>query len=160
MAETLTAGHNLKKYDDGDNPGAANLNSNWDKIDTRLTGIGNALPAQYPPTGMFLRRTDNRLFENTGTFAVPVWTLRLEPPGVGSAHTHIWNEVPVGTIDGVNPTFTLTGPPSPPASLTLYKNGMLMKAGGFDFTLVGAVITFIPATVPGGSDVLLASYTT
>lgn len=36
MAETLTPYYALKKYDDGDNPGAKNLNSNWTEIDQQL----------------------------------------------------------------------------------------------------------------------------
>lgn len=77
MAETTTPGHLLKKYDDGDTPGAANLNSNWDTIDTRLMGVGDSFPSTYAVTGLFLRTDEAKLYENTGTIGTPVWTLRI-----------------------------------------------------------------------------------
>jgi len=73
MAETLTSGHQLKKFDSGDNPGAVNLNFNWDTVDRRLVGIGDAFPTVYPTTGLFLRRDENKLYENTGGPSSPTW---------------------------------------------------------------------------------------
>lgn len=66
------------------------------------------------------------------------------------------NEVPSGTIDGSNVTFTLAGNPNPDASLELKMNGQYLKAGGEDFTLSGTSITMVNAP-PTGS-LLLASY--
>lgn len=66
------------------------------------------------------------------------------------------NEVPSGAIDDSNTNFTLANTPSPAASLELVLNGVQQKAGGFDFTLSGAAISFVVAP-PSGS-VLLASY--
>lgn len=67
------------------------------------------------------------------------------------------NETPAGTIDGINRVFTVAAPPEPDASLALYRNGLLQKAG-FDYTLDGATITFVEAATPQAGDVLLASY--
>ena len=51
------------------------------------------------------------------------------------------------------------GAPNPAASVGLYRNGMLQKAGP-DYSLSGNTITFVPAAVPQAGDTLLASYRT
>lgn len=66
-------------------------------------------------------------------------------------------EVPAGTINGSNRVFTMAQAPTPAASLGLYRNGILMKAG-IDYTLVSATITFGALSVPQTGDLLLASY--
>jgi hypothetical protein len=66
------------------------------------------------------------------------------------------NETPTGTINGVNTTFTLAHTVSPVASLSLYKNGQLQIAGGADYTLATATITY--GSAPKTGDVLTASY--
>jgi len=68
------------------------------------------------------------------------------------------NETPSGAIDSVNAVFTLAHTPNPAASLDLFKNGQLMIAGGADFTLATATITFTSAAKPQVGDVLIASY--
>jgi hypothetical protein len=60
-------------------------------------------------------------------------------------------------VDGANAAFTLSGVPSPAASLTMYRNGMLQKPVQ-DFTLAGNQIQFVPAAAPQPGDTLLASY--
>jgi hypothetical protein len=66
-------------------------------------------------------------------------------------------EMPTGVINAINTTFTLNFSPSPAASLTLFRNGLLMKQGT-DYSLSGGVITFSLGSVPQTGDVLLASY--
>jgi len=66
-------------------------------------------------------------------------------------------ETPSGAINAINTTFTLNFSPSPAVSLTLFRNGLLMKQGA-DYSLSGAVITFFLGSVPQTGDVLLASY--
>ncbi len=66
-------------------------------------------------------------------------------------------ETPGGAINGSNSLFTLANSPSPPASLLLYLNGLLMTQG-VDYTLSGSTITFLPASTPETGDVLTASY--
>lgn len=65
-------------------------------------------------------------------------------------------EVPGGAIDGSNTAFTLAHTASPAASLMLVLNGVVLKAGGADYTLSGTSITM--TTAPTGGDVLLAWY--
>ncbi len=66
-------------------------------------------------------------------------------------------ETPVGPVNGINSSFTLNSAPSPPASLALYRNGILMKQGA-DYTVSGNVITFYPASMPMPGDLLTAFY--
>ncbi len=66
-------------------------------------------------------------------------------------------ETPAGAVNGSNTAFTLAFVPSPPASLELYRNGLLMKAGT-DFTLNGNAITFLAGSTPQVGDLLVASY--
>jgi hypothetical protein len=67
------------------------------------------------------------------------------------------SEVPSGSINGSNTTFTLANSPSPAASLDLSLNGLLMKSGT-DFTLSGNTISFLIASTPQTGDILVASY--
>ena len=53
-------------------------------------------------------------------------------------------ETPAGSINGLNGVFSLAGTPVSPNSLHLFRNGILLKRG-FDYTLVGALITFDPS---------------
>ncbi|HLN03303.1 MAG TPA: hypothetical protein VK335_28685 [Bryobacteraceae bacterium] len=66
-------------------------------------------------------------------------------------------EVPGGTIDGNNTTFTLANSPSPAASLALFRNGMAQKAS-VDYTLTGSTVQFLTGAVPQPGDTLLAWY--
>jgi hypothetical protein len=67
-------------------------------------------------------------------------------------------ETPSGTINGSNDTFTLAHTPSPAGSLVLFKNGQEMIAGGADYTLATATITFTAGAIPITGDVLIAFY--
>ncbi len=67
------------------------------------------------------------------------------------------SEVPVGPVDSSNRTFQLAFQPSPPTSLILTRNGLVMKRG-LDYTLSGKSITFIVEQTPQVGDVLLAWY--
>ena len=66
-------------------------------------------------------------------------------------------ETPSGPVNGSNVVFTLNFAPSPPASLAVFRNGVLTKQGA-DYAVAGAVVTFYPATVPMPGDELTAFY--
>ena len=66
-------------------------------------------------------------------------------------------EVPAGTINGSNATFTLANSPSPAFSLELYRNGILEKAN-LDYTLSNNGVTFATASTPQTGDSLLCFY--
>lgn len=70
--------------------------------------------------------------------------------------TQTRNEVPTGTVNGTNATFTLAATPAA-NSQRIYKNGVRLKAGsGNDYTISGTTITM--ATAPATGTVLLADY--
>lgn len=78
----------------------------------------------------------------------------------GGGHAHAWNEVPAGTIDGANDTFTLTATPNA-ASEQLYKNGIRQREGsGNDYLITADTITFEAGAIPQTGDSLLADYET
>jgi hypothetical protein len=66
-------------------------------------------------------------------------------------------EVPGGTVDGANTTFTLANPPTPATSLVLFRNGIGQQPG-VDYTLTGSSIQFLTGAVPQPGDALLAWY--
>jgi len=66
-------------------------------------------------------------------------------------------EVPGGTVNGNNTTFTLANAPSPAASLALFRNGIAQKAT-VDYTLTGSTVQFLTGAVPQPGDTLLAWY--
>ena len=68
------------------------------------------------------------------------------------------NETPTGTINGTNDTFTLANTPSPAESLELYHNGLLMLAGGVDYTLTTATIVYEAGAIPQTGDNHVAFY--
>ena len=74
----------------------------------------------------------------------------------GSSVNFADKEIPTGTIDGVNVTFTLAHTPTAGSEL-LFRNGVLQNVtGGSDYGIASAIITFTSA--PGVGDVLLCSY--
>ena len=94
----------------------------------------------------------------TGSTGATGATGATGPQGQTGAIT--WNETPTGTVNGSNNTFTIVATPNPTASLALFKNGLLMEAGGVDYTLTGASIVFVTAQIPLTGDILLATYQT
>jgi len=66
-------------------------------------------------------------------------------------------EVPAGLLNGANVSFTLKAVPSPTSSLSLYRNGVLQKAGQ-DYNIAGNGIQFLAGSTPQSGDTLLASY--
>ena len=65
-------------------------------------------------------------------------------------------EVPSGTINGSNTTFTLAHTVSPAASLACYLNGVEQRAAGADYTLATATITY--GTAPPTGSTLVCYY--
>ncbi len=65
-------------------------------------------------------------------------------------------EVPGGTMDGVNNTFTVAYTPLG-ASLALFRNGLYQTANS-DYTLNGMTIQFVTGAIPQPGDTLIASY--
>ena len=95
----------------------------------------------------------------TGLMGTPDQCVRgdgsLGPCGGNASFVDL--ETPGGTVDGTNAVFTLSDAPAPAASLLLFRNGLLQKAG-VDYTLAGATVTFLAGSKPQPGDLLLASY--
>jgi hypothetical protein len=66
-------------------------------------------------------------------------------------------DIPSGIVDGANTSFSLSATPNPAASLSVYRNGLLMALGA-DYSLTNRVIQFVPSDVPDPGDTLLATY--
>ena len=60
-------------------------------------------------------------------------------------------EIPSGTINGSNVTFTLAHTPTPAGSLNCFENGVQQRAGGADYTLATATITYAVAPPTGAT---------
>ena len=75
----------------------------------------------------------------------------------GTTASFMDGDSPAGIVDGSNKTFTLAQTPSPAASLTLYRNGILQKVSQ-DYTLSENTLFFVTANTPQPGDTLLASY--
>jgi hypothetical protein len=78
----------------------------------------------------------------------------LGPTG-GSINNPVLNEVPSGSINGSNVTFTIAHTPYGGA-ISLFQNGSLRNPGGNDYSFSGTTITFI--TAPQVGDILLSNY--
>lgn len=79
------------------------------------------------------------------------------PASLPTSVTFVDSEVPSGTKNGNNVTFTLAGTPSPSASLKLFVGGLLMTPGSAgDYVLGTATVTM--AVAPGANDTMLAYY--
>jgi hypothetical protein len=78
-------------------------------------------------------------------------------PCGSTAPSFVDGDAPAGIVDGANVTFTVSAAPDPPASLSVYRNGLLQKAGS-DYTFSGRTIQFVTAAAPQPGDTLLASY--
>lgn len=78
---------------------------------------------------------------------------------ISSIEEVVFQEIPAGTQDGVNPSFTLLFAPTPQVSLELNRNGILLSPGtGNDFTLSGQLITFLGDQIPQSTDNIRATY--
>ena len=75
---------------------------------------------------------------------------------LGIATNDVFNEIPTGTVNGANDTFTLANTPTA-AGILLFRSGLCMTpGGGNDYTLSGNTITF--TTPPETGENLLATY--
>ncbi len=75
----------------------------------------------------------------------------------GPANSVVDGEVPVGSVDGVNTTFTLASAPLPAASLQVYRNGVLQKLN-VDYAVSANTLSFWPFSTPVPGDIIQATY--
>jgi hypothetical protein len=94
--------------------------------------------------------TAGNCFTSNGASADPTW--QACPGALNFAD----QEVPTGLINGANTTYTLAHTPNPALSLTCWRNGIEQRAGGADYTLATATITYGAAPLTG--DTLICNY--
>lgn len=70
--------------------------------------------------------------------------------------TTVTGEIPQGSIDGQNATFTLINQAA--NNVRIYKNG-IRQSVGIDYSIAGNKVTFLPASLPQPGDILTADYT-
>jgi hypothetical protein len=75
----------------------------------------------------------------------------------GSSSIPIYNEIPSGTINGSNDTFTLLHSPNPTSSLRLYLRGIRQRPTT-DYSISGNTITYTSGAKPDTGDNHYADY--
>lgn len=120
------------------NASITSLNGSLANVNTTVAGISTSL--------VNLTNTVNGLVSTVSKLS-----------NVGTTTNFVDAEVPAGTMDGTNTSFTLANTPAPVSSFVLYRNG-LAQAPGVDYTLSGAAITFFAGSTPQSSDILQAFY--
>jgi len=75
----------------------------------------------------------------------------------GATANFVDGELPGGSLNGTNTSFTLANTPAPASSFMLYRNG-LAQALGVDYNLSGTALTFTAASTPKSTDILQAFY--
>jgi len=122
-----------------------------------LTSSSHLANARTIQAGTGIILTDNTSSKTLTVSVDPTYIQSLIPNNNSTIATLMsWNEVPVGVVNNVNTTFTLSHPPSTPYALSLYMNGQLLEYGASnDYVLSSSTITtnFIP-----GRGKLLATY--
>ena len=108
---------------------------------TDYTLSGNTITMAYAPQPQSGARPSDSLYAREYVYNGPGYP--------------VYDEVPVGAVNGTNTVFTLANTPNPSASLDIELNGLPQRVG-IDFTLSGANITFI--TVPQAGDSVYARF--
>lgn len=132
---------------------------NAQKVPGELTGTVNVTaPITNDGTHVGLGlSTTGGLQTVTNLLSLKISGAGLVLAALGLSLNCVFNETPTGTVNGSNTTFTLSKTPGS-AALLLFVNGVLQNAGGNDFTLSGATITFAAGAIPQTGDVILATY--
>ena len=73
--------------------------------------------------------------------------------------TFVDNEVPVGSINGTNVTFSLSAVPSPVSSLVVFRNGIALHPG-LDYLVSSNLLTFQSGAIPQTGDVVKLQFRT
>jgi hypothetical protein len=129
-------------------------------LSSYLNALSNSLNTITTTVGGF-NSTVSGLSSSVTNLTNIVNGLASAPPSSSSSSTPNFfdGEIPQGTINGANSIFNLTNAPSPASSLSLFRNGVLQKAGT-DFSLSGSTVTFLSTSVPQLGDLVQASYRT
>ncbi len=114
--------------------------------------------------GLLLQSTQYSISSTTLTLGFStvsgdtLWAVYVKTGGIAALGTIQLHETPTGTINGTNPTFTLSYAPYPASSLIVFVQGLAQQLG-VAYTVSGAVITFLSGYVPQTGWTLSALYT-
>lgn len=117
---------------------------------TTFTAHGNLIGEGTSAIAVSATGSSGQCWTSNGSSADPTW--QACPGALNFAD----NETPTGSINSSNVTFTLAHTPNPAASLNCFRNGVQQRAGGADFTLATATITYGSAPLTG--DTLICNY--
>ena len=113
-----------------------------DELDNRPSKGGSFLPGH-----VVIANEDGSLDTVSGIESDCVRVDGTSGPCGGEGYRYVDAETPGGAIDGVNPTFTLAAMPKPRASLSMYRNGLLL-AVRFGLFLDRPALQFTPGVRP------------
>ena len=114
----------------------------WNKVPGAWTTVQQGT-AQADTTWLSTADTGGTLNTTSITFSNPITS-----GGLTNAN-FVDKEIPSGTINSANATFTLANTPTI-GSEHVYLNGVLQESGaGNDYTITGAVITYLTAPLTG-----------
>lgn len=141
--------------------GAIGTNSNGGDVILEAglkTGAGTDgnVKVEDPNSALFAIFSTTAIASTSKTFTFPNASGTFQLSGGSGTGQFADNETPSGTINSSNVTFTLAHTPAPAGSLQLFLNGALQQAGGGDYSLSTATITFNSALLTGS--ILIAWY--
>lgn len=114
-----------------------------------LIGAGSGTPSLATLTG------SSTITITNGTGSI---SLNINSTNVLVPTNYVVGEVPSGTKNGVNSTFTLANTPLT-GKQVIYVNGIRQQeGGGNDYTISGVTITFLAGAIPQTGDIVLADY--
>jgi hypothetical protein len=130
---------------------------------SEVTGLQSALNVR-PPMGISFGVSRSAVIDATGAIDAAVGNLTdclhvdgTSGPCASFSTTFIDGEVPQGTVNGSNTSFTIANVPSPSTSLSVFRNGLLLNPA-VDYSLSNNAVTFQSSATPQTGDTLLASY--
>lgn len=145
----------------------------WGKVGL-TTHVSGTLPVGNGGTGVATTPTNGQVLIGNGSG----YTLATISGGAGITVTNgagsislavntttilakgdfVVREIPTGTVNGSNATFTLAATPVS-GSEHVFVNGVLQNVGaGNDYTISGATITFLTGAIPQTGDIVRVSY--
>lgn len=152
--------------------GGANTAPSWNKVGL-TTHVSGILPIANGGTNVSTTPTSGQLLIGNASSGYTLATLTqgtnisitngsgsitIAVTGVITTANKVTREVPTGTINGTNATFTLAVTPTA-GTEEVFVNGILMNQGaGNDYTISTNTITFLSGSIPQTGDVVLVSY--
>lgn len=157
MAKTLTTNYSLGKWDDGDNPGATDLNANWTTIDEELNQRDLMLQAlefeeQVDVNAISKQVQMRQLSTKTSAYTVTLNDLNVHFNNSGAGGQVIFTlpSLTVGTVLGASYTFVVLTAQNirlaPGNATDIIRNAgsaSTASSGHIDNATIGGVVTIV-----------------